>query len=96
MGCGQAATVETSAIKSWSCENCPNGAVDRNTKVCERCFWAHPDRYDHIATEQRRRVDLTWIGDEIKEYEVIARLAKREALSLPECVKKLTRYGLNH
>jgi hypothetical protein len=82
-------------VKSWSCENCPNGTVARDPKVCQRCFWAHPEGYDHIATQQRRRVDLVWIGEEIKEYEAIARLAKREAVSIQEFMKKLIRKGSN-
>ncbi len=76
-------------VKSWSCEHCSNGTGARKAEVCRRCFWAHPEDYDHIATEQRRRVDLVWIGKEIKEYNALARLARRAGAPVAGYLKSL-------
>jgi len=81
-------------VKSWSCEHCRNGLQIRDARVCQHCFWAQPDRYDHIAMEHRRRVDLVWVGDEVKEYELLAAMAKQRGVSVQEYVKALIRRGL--
>jgi hypothetical protein len=78
-------------VKSWSCEHCQNGASTRDASICRQCLWAHPEDYDHIAMEQRRRVDLAWIGDEVKEYEYLRELAKRNTLTLADFIKTVVR-----
>ena len=82
-------------VKSWSCEHCQNGLEIRGPKVCQRCFWAHPEDYDHVAMERRRRVDLFWLGDEVEEFEVLSRLAKERGISVREYIMALIRRGLN-
>lgn len=54
--------------KSWSCEHCPNWDI-KDPSLCEDCFWAHPERYSHIACTPERRIILTFTGDEVKDYE---------------------------
>ena len=39
--------------KSWSCEHCPNWDK-KDYDFCLRCFWAHPENYDHIAGNRRK------------------------------------------
>lgn len=56
--------------KSWSCEHCPNWDI-KNPSFCEDCFWAHPERYTHIAGNSERRIILTFTGDEIKDYNAL-------------------------
>lgn len=74
-------------VKSWSCEHCRNGIEIRDSNICRRCFWAHPENYDQIAMEQRRRVDIIWIGEEVKEHDVLLGLAKRMGVSLGDYIK---------
>jgi len=77
--------------KSWSCEHCRNGRTIRDAQVCRRCFCASPQDYDHIAMEIRRRVELVWIGDEVREYDVLCDLAKRKVLALPDFINWVIR-----
>jgi hypothetical protein len=78
-------------VKSWSCEHCANALSVRDKSICDRCFWAHPEAYDHIATEQRRRLDIAWVGEEVKEFDALARAARRENLTVAEFVKGILR-----
>ncbi|MCR5680061.1 MAG: HNH endonuclease [Prevotella sp.] len=53
--------------KSWTCEHCPNWNT-KDVEFCMRCFWAHPENYDHIAGNEQRQIILTFSGDEIEDY----------------------------
>jgi hypothetical protein len=78
-------------VKSWSCEHCPNGKDLRDAKVCKNCFWASPESYDHIATEQRRRVDTVWIGNEVEDYKQVQAAAAKAGSSVSDWIKRVTR-----
>jgi len=55
--------------KSWSCEHCPNGLETKDPKICAVCYWASPLKYTHVATLDIRRLDLTWTGTEVPDYD---------------------------
>jgi len=76
-------------MKSWSCENCRNGKEIRDITICDACYWANPENDQHIAMEQRRRIDITWVGPEITAYDILAKAAARGGISLPQYVKEL-------
>lgn len=57
--------------KSWSCEHCPNRTA-KHIETCESCLWASPAEYTHVATEQKRRLDLVWEGPEVADYDRLA------------------------
>ncbi|WOI85982.1 HNH endonuclease signature motif containing protein [Rhodococcus qingshengii] len=50
--------------KSWSCEHCVNWDK-RDVEMCETCFWAHPESYEHVEGRRERRINLTFQGDEV-------------------------------
>jgi len=50
--------------KSWSCEHCDNWSGKKDIEICRKCYWASPKQYEHISLEQRRRLDVHWIGKE--------------------------------
>jgi hypothetical protein len=77
--------------KSWSCEHCQNWTRDKQMAVCQSCYWACPESYQHIALRPIRRLDVTWTGKETSEYDRLARLAKKEGRPLPEFVKAVLR-----
>ena len=77
--------------KSWSCEHCPNWSQDKNLSVCGRCYWAEPEKYDHIGTEQERRADVIWKGSEVQDYERIRRESKKKKRTVPEHIKEILR-----
>jgi hypothetical protein len=73
--------------KSWSCEHCENWTVDKRIEICRTCYWAHPEKYTHIAMRQERRVDLVWIGDEVTDFESISAQAKANKITVSEQIK---------
>ncbi len=53
--------------KSWSCEHCENWH-DKSPAFCRECFWASPEKYDHIAGNRHRIISVVFTGDEIEDY----------------------------
>jgi len=76
--------------KSWSCEHCPNWTT-RDPIVCETCLWASPEVYQHIATEERRRLDIVWEGDEADDYDRVVAIAKGQSRDMQSVVKEIIR-----
>lgn len=54
--------------KSWSCEHCPNWDK-KDISFCMRCFWSHPEDYDHAAGRYEKIISLVFTGDEIEDYD---------------------------
>lgn len=77
--------------KSWSCENCENFRGHRNPAVCRECYWAYPEAYTHIATREHRRLDVTWTGDEVRHFKILAADAAANCLSVQDLVKRLVK-----
>jgi hypothetical protein len=77
--------------KSWSCEHCPNWLQEKNLGVCGMCYWAEPQKYDHIATERERRADIVWMKDEVSDYERIRRESEKKRKTVPEHIKEILR-----
>lgn len=75
--------------KSWSCEHCPNWLEKHEPAICKTCYWASPEAYRHIATQELRRLDVTWQDHEIVEYDRLAKLAKKSGVPVGEFVKSL-------
>lgn len=75
--------------KSWSCEHCANWLRIHDAKICVRCFWASPEDYDHIAMEQKRRIDVVWSGDEVRSFDAVKAAAKAKGLTVGELIKQL-------
>jgi hypothetical protein len=80
--------------KSWSCEHCPNGLVGKEPNVCATCYWANPLAYTHVTTRDIRRLDLTWTGDEVSEFDAAKKAAGPEADGMPKFVKDAVRRAL--
>lgn len=62
--------------KSWSCEHCSNWEKKKSSKVCKECYWSNPEKYSHIAMVSSRRIDVTWQGDEVSDFDYLAEQAK--------------------
>jgi len=80
--------------KSWSCEHCKNWGKDHTVKICQTCYWASPENYVHVALHLMQRLEVTWTGDEVPEYEQLKRLSKHAQKELPEFVKGVLRDAL--
>lgn len=72
--------------KSWTCEHCPNWER-KDYDYCMRCFWAHPEDYDHIAGKAEKVVSIIFTGDEIDDYNKPVELAGGE--SAQATIKKI-------
>lgn len=73
--------------KSWSCEHCANLAV-LDEAVCRSCFWAFPEAYTHVATEQVRRVDIAWWGDEVAAFDRLKVRADALGITVGDLLKR--------
>jgi 5-methylcytosine-specific restriction endonuclease McrA len=84
-------------IKSWSCEHCKNSLQLRNPTICSTCYWASPDVFEHVAMQDIRRLDVTWVADETASFDSMATLAKEASMSTAEfakaIIKDVTRKG---
>jgi len=77
--------------KSWSCERCPNGIGSKQAAVCKTCYWATPVAYEHVATMDIRRLDLTWTGDEVVDFDAARVAARQDRVAVPQFVKDAVR-----
>ncbi len=74
--------------KSWSCEHCENFLTLHAVKTCEKCLWASPESYEHIAMYASRRVEIVWAGEEVRQYENLKEAAKNEGVSIQVLIKR--------
>lgn len=44
-----------------------------------RCFWAHPESYDHIAGKPEKIVSLIFTGDEVEDYNKLIALSDEDS-----------------
>ncbi|HJD23961.1 MAG TPA: HNH nuclease [Firmicutes bacterium] len=72
--------------KSWTCEHCKNWEI-KDPKFCMRCFWAHPEDYDHVAGKPEKMVSIVFSGNEIDNYNKLIRLAGEQTAQ--ETIKQI-------
>ncbi len=75
--------------KSWSCEHCDNWQSAKDIEICLKCYWGKPEKYDHIALEKIRRLEVIWQGKEVKFFEALKIEADKGKINLPDYVKGL-------
>ena len=80
--------------KSWSCENCSNTTGARDKKVCATCFWASPEKYEHIATKRIRRTEVTWQDDDVAVHDRLKAQAERRKTTVSEILRRLGRQAI--
>lgn len=59
--------------KSWTCEHCINWK-NKDKIFCLKCFWAYPEKYEHIAGKKEKVVALVFTGNEIEDYNKLIKL----------------------
>ncbi len=77
--------------KSWTCERECQNWTERSLAVCATCIWASPEGYEHIATQQRRQITLTWDGAEVELFDGIRAAAQTEGLDVATYLRRLLR-----
>jgi len=73
--------------KSWSCEHCENWKSIKDKNICLSCYWAYPEKYNHVAMRQIRRIDLVWQGEEVAQYDKLKADAEKSGVEIPQFVK---------
>lgn len=82
--------------KSWSCEHCKNWTLDHAISICQSCYWANPENYAHVALRLIRRLDVTWSGTEVPDYNHLLNLSRHAQKRLPDFVKDVLRERLKN
>lgn len=78
--------------KSWSCEHCENWLGERKESICRSCFWAYPEKYEHVACQPTRRVDIEWRGEkELSEFERLRNRARRKNMTVADFLKRISK-----
>lgn len=72
--------------KSWTCEHCKNWNV-KNADFCLHCFWAHPEKYDHVAGKPEKIISIVFSGNEIEDYNKLIALAGKDTAQ--KTIKKI-------
>lgn len=78
--------------KSWTCEHCENW-TKKDEGFCIRCFWAHPEDYDHIAGRVMKQIALMFTGDEIEDYRKLIALSGQD--SAQKTIKRIIHERVN-
>ncbi len=74
--------------KSWSCEHCDNWQKIRDPKICNDCFWAHPENHTHVAMKQMRRIDIAWQGEETETFDKLKARATAQNITVTDLAKE--------
>jgi len=74
--------------KSWSCEHCSNWIL-HDKEMCDSCYWASPEDFDHLAGKQERRLTITWEENDLKQYKKLEQEARKKNLTLQALIKNL-------
>jgi hypothetical protein len=77
--------------KSWACEHCENWLMIKDLQICRTCYWAEPTNYTHVAMQQERRVDLIWIGNDVKDFERIESESREKGKTVPQLIKDMVK-----
>ena len=75
--------------KSWSCESCNNFIERKDKNICEKCYWAYPENYFHVAMEEVRNVMITWKGDEVKSFDSMKDKQEKVGRSIQDYIKNV-------
>lgn len=72
--------------KSWTCEHC-NNWTEKDVDFCVKCFWAHPENYEHVAGTYEKIITILFTGNEVDDYNKLIELAGPD--SAQYLIKKL-------
>jgi hypothetical protein len=75
--------------KSFSCEGCENFKTLLNSKICQTCFWAFPENYEHVCMKQKRMLVISWSGSDVAAYESAKKEAAERNVLLQDYIKSL-------
>jgi HNH endonuclease len=74
--------------KSWACEHCRNWTKIKKAEICEKCYWASPTSYQHVAMIEARRADVTWLDKEVPLFDRFRDTCKKAGRSVQDGIKR--------
>jgi len=77
--------------KSWACEHCINW-TEKNITMCQTCYYAYPEKYNHIAGKQERKLNIVFKDDDLNLYNEIVEQAELYNISYQKVAKRMIEY----
>jgi hypothetical protein len=77
--------------KAWSCQACENGNMYKNPDICQKCYWANPLSYEHIAMSPIRRIELVFMEEELNLFEQVRKKAEQAQIPVAAYILRLLR-----
>lgn len=77
--------------KSWACEHCENWN-EKDVNMCKDCYYAYPEKYNHIAGKTERRINVVFDENDIRLYEGLFEIASANGITCEEETKRMIAY----
>jgi hypothetical protein len=77
--------------KSWACEHCINWNK-KDVAMCQTCYYAYPENYQHIAGERERKINIVFTNDDMEICDNLVEQAKSDNISYQAEVKRMMEY----
>ena len=77
--------------KSWACEHCINW-VEKNVDMCRNCYYAYPEKYEHIAGKKEKRINIIFDDENIQLYDNLIEQAELHGITYEDEVKRIIAY----
>jgi len=87
----QLVSASSNRKKSWACEHCPNW-TEKNVEKCKTCFYAFPEKHEHIACQEGRILTVVFNPKDVKDYEILKKITNNKS---EDKVKELIRDFIN-
>lgn len=77
--------------KSSTCERCENW-TKKDIFMCQTCYYAYPENYQHIAGEKEKRLNIVFRKEEMELYEGLVEQAKMHNIPYQIAAKRMMEY----
>jgi hypothetical protein len=81
--------------KSLSCDTCKNYKEIKDPNVCKSCYWASPEKYNHIAMKKEGRIELVFTEELMETYNKIKSASETAKTNICKFVIELLKKSLN-
>jgi len=82
-------------LKKKACDDCENSSA-KDVKICGTCYWAFPERYNHVATIPQSVATMVFRGDvEVELFQKISDIARKNELTVNEVIKSILNQWIN-
>ncbi len=60
--------------------------------MCQTCYYAYPEKYNHIAGKQERKLNIVFKDDDLNLYNEIVEQAELYNISYQKVAKRMIEY----